>query len=103
MNVQRFAGENETFQKFAAQMQENEQRMKQRQNEAMQMHMNNALVTLQPLKDVYLITDDDGGCLNAYQASTDHPGRSTTLRCHLYLIQHGYQLNQHVGQGSQRC
>ena len=36
MNVQRFAGENATFQKFAAEMQKNEQLMKQRQNEAMQ-------------------------------------------------------------------
>ena len=36
MNVQRFAGESKTFQKFAAEMQQNEQLMKQRQNEAMQ-------------------------------------------------------------------
>ena len=36
MNVQRFAGESETFQKFAAEMQRNEQMMKQRQNQAMQ-------------------------------------------------------------------
>lgn len=36
MNVQRFAGESKTFQKFAAEMQQNDQLMKQRQNEAMQ-------------------------------------------------------------------
>ena len=36
MNVQRFAGENPIFQKFAEQMQENDALMRQRQAEAMQ-------------------------------------------------------------------
>ena len=36
MNVERFAGDNEIMQKFAAQMQQNEAAMKRRQSEAMQ-------------------------------------------------------------------
>ena len=36
MNVERFAGENEVFQKFAQQMAANESLMQRRQSEAMQ-------------------------------------------------------------------